>query len=79
MIINAGIGDSDELVTRERAGTLVNKMSQNDFANAVTELESWFNNPDETRRRTREVAKRLFDLKKIGAQRYAEFYLSVLG
>lgn len=79
LIINAGIGDSDELVTRERAGTLVNKMSQNDFANAVTELESWFNNPDETRRRTREVAKRLFDLKKVGAQRYAEFYLSVLG
>ena len=34
--------------------------------------------PDQTRRRAREIAERLFDVRRVGVQRYARLYENVL-
>jgi glycosyltransferase involved in cell wall biosynthesis len=78
LIINAGIGDSDALVTRERVGALVSDFNELEYANAATVIESFVGYAEQTRRRTREVAERLFDLKRVGAKRYARLYENVL-
>ena len=45
----------------------------------VVELEGFVVDPEQTRRRNREVAERLFDVRRVGVERYAHLYESVLG
>jgi glycosyltransferase involved in cell wall biosynthesis len=78
LIINAGIGDSDVLITRERVGALIHDFDEADYAKAWAVIEDLAGHPDQIRRRTREVARRLFDLRGIGAERYARLYREVL-
>jgi len=78
-IINAGVGDSDELVMGEAAGALVSEFSEADFEDAASIIDSLVDKGAETRKRNREVAERLFDVRRIGLQRYAALYEKVLG
>jgi glycosyltransferase involved in cell wall biosynthesis len=78
VIVNAGVGDSDDLVTRERVGALVRDFNEQEYENAATAIESFITDAEETRRRTREVAERLFDVRKVGVERYARLYERVL-
>lgn len=73
LVINAGIGDSDSLVTREQVGVLVTDMNREAYALAAREINRLVARPD-TRRRTREVADRLFDVRTVGVERYARLY-----
>lgn len=77
LIINAGIGDSDSLVTEEKAGVLIHDLDQSGYAKAADEIERVAGSP-ETRCRMREVAARLFDLRTVGIERYARLYERVL-
>ena len=79
LIINCGIGDSDTLVTREKTGVLVGEFNQAAYQSAIAELEDFVLHPEQTRRRAREVAERLFDVRRVGVERYAHLYESVLG
>ena len=78
LIINAGIGDSDALITAERIGALVRDFNEAEYVNAVAVIEGFAGYPQQTRRRAREIAERLFDVRRVGAERYARLYESVL-
>ncbi len=79
LIINCGIGDSDTLVTREQTGVLVGEFNQDAYQSAIAALEDFVVHSEQTRRRNREVAERLFDVRRVGVERYAHLYESVLG
>lgn len=78
LIINAGIGDSDALVTHEAVGALVSEFTDTEYSRAIGIIENLASNPEVTRKRAREVAEKLFDVHGVGAQRYARLYQSVL-
>ena len=78
LIINEGVGDSDELITRERVGALVRDFNELEYANAAGVIEGLSGDPEPTRHRTREVAERLFDVRRVGVERYARLYETVL-
>jgi len=79
LIINCGIGDSDTLVTREKTGVLVGEFNQAAYQSAIAALENFVVDPEQTRQRNCEVAERLFDVRRVGVERYAHLYESVLG
>jgi glycosyltransferase involved in cell wall biosynthesis len=78
LIINQGVGDSDILITGERTGALVSKFDDDDYAQAATAIAGMAGEPEQTRRHTRAVAERLFDVSRIGAERYVRLYDKVL-
>lgn len=77
IIINAGIGDSDALVTDEKAGVLIHDLDQAGYAKAAREIEQVAGQAD-TRARMRQIAEKLFDVRKVGLERYARLYEQVL-
>jgi glycosyltransferase involved in cell wall biosynthesis len=78
LIINEGVGDSDVLITREKLGALVHDFNETEYANASALIDGLAGYPERTRRRTREVAERLFDVRTVGVQRYGRLYENVL-
>jgi glycosyltransferase involved in cell wall biosynthesis len=78
LIINEGIGDSDTLVTHEQTGVLVREFNQDAYQSAIATLADFLAHPEQIRRRNREVAERLFDVRRVGVERYARLYESVL-
>jgi glycosyltransferase involved in cell wall biosynthesis len=74
IIINAGIGDSDALATREQAGALVSDFTPQEYVQAVTTVLGMRGDIEALRCRTREVAGRLFDLRGVGLERYVRLY-----
>jgi glycosyltransferase involved in cell wall biosynthesis len=73
LLINAGVGDSDALVEQFHVGTLVREFDAANYLKAAVEVEQLASQPD-VRKRNREVAYQLFDLRTVGAKRYAELY-----
>jgi glycosyltransferase involved in cell wall biosynthesis len=78
LVINAGVGDSDLLITRERVGTLVLNFNEADYTSAWAAAQELVKNREQTRRLTREVAERLFDVRGLGVERYTRLYERVL-
>jgi glycosyltransferase involved in cell wall biosynthesis len=78
LVINTGIGDSDAVITAERIGALVSNFNESEYADAAKIVGGFVDYPDQTRRRAREIAERLFDLRRVGVQRYARLYENVL-
>lgn len=78
LIINAGIGDSDALITRESAGALVSEFTEKEYARAITAIDGFLQASAETRVRMRAVAERLFDVDRVGGQLYARLYQRTL-
>jgi len=78
LIINAGVGDSDALITEEGIGALVLDFNQTEYAKAIEIIEGFTGDREQTRRRTRAVAETLFDVRKVGAERYGRLYERVL-
>ncbi|HEY0003450.1 MAG TPA: glycosyltransferase family 4 protein [Pyrinomonadaceae bacterium] len=78
LLLNAGVGDSDLLVTREGVGALVRQFNDEEYAKAAALLMKFQENLNATRRRTRDVAERLFDVRSVGRERYAQLYEEVL-
>lgn len=79
LIINAGIGDSDSLITGEAAGFLVRDFNETEYARAANAVEALANTAAQTRALMREVAERLFDVQRVGGERYARLYERVFG
>ena len=77
VILNAGIGDSDALVTKERVGALVENFTADEYRRAAATIQELTANQSDMRRHTREVAERLFDLKTLGLSRYRQLYEEV--
>jgi glycosyltransferase involved in cell wall biosynthesis len=79
IIMNAGIGDSDSLIIQENVGALIHNFEQQDYARAVVEIEGFAGQAEQTRRRARATAAKLFDLRVVGIKRYTRLYEKVLG
>ena len=78
LAINAGVGDSDALITGAEVGTLVAGFNPEEYTRAGKQIAQLTANADEMRRRAREVAQRLFDVRGVGVERYARLYERVL-
>lgn len=73
VVSNAGIGDTDALLERERVGVVVRGFDRVDFAEAAAHAVSLAEDP-EARVRCLEVARKFFDLADVGGARYCEVY-----
>ena len=73
LIINAGIGDSDALVNDWKVGELVEEFTEHEYTRIGEMIQSIATEPD-IRQRARAVAREVFDLETIGAERYAALY-----
>jgi glycosyltransferase involved in cell wall biosynthesis len=73
VVSNAGIGDTDELLERERVGVVMRGFSAADYAEAAARALALAEDA-ETRARCPEVARRFFDLASVGGKRYCEVY-----
>ncbi|HEX8475867.1 MAG TPA: glycosyltransferase [Pyrinomonadaceae bacterium] len=80
VVLNAGVGDSDALVTHEAVGALVRELTPEAYRDAATAVANMLDDRrDATRRHTRQVSERLFDVRAIGLERYTRLYEKVLG
>jgi glycosyltransferase involved in cell wall biosynthesis len=77
LVINAGIGDSDALIEDENVGVLIRRFDQEEYMRATAVIEAMTNDLVQTRQRTREVAERLLDVRRVGRERYVELYEQV--
>lgn len=73
VVSNAGIGDTDELLERERVGVLVREFGAGDFGRAAEEALRLADEP-ETAARCERAARAHFDLLTVGGPRYREVY-----
>ena len=78
VIVNTGIGDCDELITREKIGALVGGFTESEYARAADTVLEFGRGSETAQQRTREVAQRLFDVRRVGVERYARLYANVL-
>ncbi|HXI26637.1 MAG TPA: glycosyltransferase [Pyrinomonadaceae bacterium] len=78
LLINAGVGDSDALITGEEVGALVADFNPDEYTRAWKQIAQLTANPEGMRLRAREVAQRLFDVRGVGLERYARLYEQVL-
>ena len=78
LVINAGIGDSDALIDVERIGALVRDFNEAEYADAARVVAGLVGDADQTRRPAREIAERLFDVRRVGVERYGRLYENVL-
>jgi len=78
LIINAGVGDSDALVHRHKAGVLIDNFTEGDYRKAVTELPDFVAEREQTRARMRQIAEQLFELNSVGVAAYARLYQRLL-
>lgn len=77
IVLNTGVGDSDALATKFNVGMLVNEFNRAEYDKAAAAMETMAGNP-EKRTLTRSIAEKLFDLRTVGAARYARLYERVL-
>jgi glycogen synthase len=78
LIFNAGIGDSDALISQEGVGALVSEFTESEYERAIQTLEALVSDKDVARIRTRNVAEKFFDVRVTGAERYSRLYERVL-
>ncbi len=73
VVSNAGIGDVDDLLERERVGVVVRDFTTAEFARAA-EVAHALANDASVRAHCVEVARRYFDLQEVGGKGYANVY-----
>jgi len=78
LIINAGIGDSDALIANESVGALVRSFTESEYTSAALLIAALTRNVEQTRKKSREVAEKSFDVRRVGLERYARLYEKVL-
>lgn len=77
LVINRGVGDSDSLADEDHIATMIGDFNEEAYAKAADELLLVTAHPEETRRRTRIAAEKLFDVRGLGVDRYVTLYESV--
>lgn len=77
VLINSGIGDTEEIIKKERVGVIINEFSDNEYGKAIEELRVILSEGEELRERCRFVAGKYFSLPQ-GVNKYQEIYLGLL-
>src|SRR5438128_2488327 len=78
VIMNTGIGDSDNLITEEKVGALIKDFRLEEYDRVAAHVLSFMSNIEDARRHVRGVAERFFDVREVGLERYARLYEEVL-
>ncbi len=78
LIINAGVGDSDALITDWKIGALVENLTDADYSKAITSVKKLITDREALQRQARKTAEELFDVSRVGVERYARLYERVL-
>jgi len=73
VICNAGVGDLDQLMENNRAGSLLREFTSAAYLNALNEIEA-MRSEASLATRLRAVARREFDLATVGRSRYRRLY-----
>ena len=76
VIINAGIGDCDEIVEKERVGVIVRDFSLQSYQNAINQLNVLLKEGHRLRERCRRTAEKYFSLED-GVKTYWHIYQSL--
>ena len=77
LVINRGVGDSDSLGDEDHIAAMIGDFNEEEYAKAAEELLLMTAHSEETRRRTRIAAEKLFDVRGLGVDRYVTLYESV--
>lgn len=70
MVVNAGVGDVDELIASERVGVVVDPLDRENYLAALTAVRTM----GDVRKRCRKTAAKRFDMQTIGGERYRRIY-----
>ena len=73
VICNSGIGDTDELVEREKVGVVIQNFDQGSYETAAAKAVEIAADP-RISDRARRVAQQYFDLKTVGGRSYVDVY-----
>jgi glycosyltransferase involved in cell wall biosynthesis len=73
VICNAGVGDTDELIEKERIGVCLESFDAESYRAAAEKALALADDP-ETRSRCRRVVERYFDLHSVGGAGYLKVY-----
>jgi glycosyltransferase involved in cell wall biosynthesis len=78
VVCNAGIGDMDELVTRERVGVVLSEFNEQSYR-AAAEQALALSEDNQARVRAVQAAHQYFDLKTVGGRGYINVYRRLEG
>jgi len=73
VITNAGIGDTDDLISANNVGVVLTNFTASDYKVALSNLQTLLQD-SQLRIRCRQVAREQFDLVAIGGERYLLAY-----
>lgn len=76
VIVNAGVGDSDDFVAAHNVGAVVKDFNEGEYERTLTTIEALL--AGGIRERSRTVAETYFDVKSVGLERYSRIYEKVL-
>ena len=76
VVINAGVGDSDTLISAERVGVVVRRFDETEYREVLSAIGGMV--CTEARQRARKVAEQFFDVRRVGVERYARLYERLL-
>lgn len=77
VVINKGIGDTEELVRDNRIGIVVEEFTTEGYRKGIIQLKELLQEGEGLRRRCRSVAERYFSLKE-GSNKYSEVYTRLI-
>jgi glycosyltransferase involved in cell wall biosynthesis len=76
VVINAGVGDSDTLISTEGVGAVVRRFDETEYREVLSTIVAMLG--VEARQRSRKVAEQFFDVRRVGVERYARLYEELL-
>lgn len=74
VIANPGVGDLDELISGNGLGVLIDDFSPEGYSKALRDVAAL----GDVRDKCRMIAKREFDLEKVGGERYRRLYTKIV-
>jgi radical SAM superfamily enzyme YgiQ (UPF0313 family)/glycosyltransferase involved in cell wall biosynthesis len=77
VVINPGVGDTEELVSENRVGVIVKQFTEDDYRDGVARLFGLHEEGSRLRERCRETAEKNLSLKN-GVARYREIYNALI-
>jgi glycosyltransferase involved in cell wall biosynthesis len=75
VIVNAGVGDSDDFVAAQKVGAVVKDFNEGEYDRTLTTIETLL--AGGIRERSRTAAETYFDVKSVGLERYSRLYEKV--
>lgn len=79
IIVNDGIGDTTEFTQTDQTGVVIKEFANEIYAAALYKIWAMMADRKEVAARCRQSARKRFDLKSVGGERYRRLYRRLLG